>query len=240
MANTTNLNLVKPAGTDFALVSVINGNMDIIDSKVGAIPANESAQSQITALNNQISKTINASSYAYTSTDAAQAIYSAFSDGTSGTAYVTFASGYTGMAMVVRENSNYGSIVLHVSYDVSIYHYRKKGGTWSVETLASNNQLTNVVDVNKNSTYVGTSYLKKIVIGKLVNISGRFEITTSKPTGQSTYIFNNVPAPAGGIAPFYCDYADSPPIFVNNSGYITSNAELPTGWYDVQVTYTST
>ena len=54
MANTTNLNLVKPAGTDFALVSVINGNMDIIDSKVGAIPANESAQSQITALNNQL------------------------------------------------------------------------------------------------------------------------------------------------------------------------------------------
>lgn len=54
MANTTNLNLVKPAGTDYALVSVINGNMDIIDSKVGAIPANESAQSQITALNNQI------------------------------------------------------------------------------------------------------------------------------------------------------------------------------------------
>lgn len=53
MANTTNLNLVKPAGTDYALVSVINGNMDIIDSKVGAIPANESAQSQITALNNQ-------------------------------------------------------------------------------------------------------------------------------------------------------------------------------------------
>lgn len=54
MANTTNLNLVKPAGTDYALVSVINDNMDIIDSKVGAIPANESAQSQITALNNQI------------------------------------------------------------------------------------------------------------------------------------------------------------------------------------------
>ena len=54
MANTTNLNLVKPAGTDYALVSVINGNMDIIDSKVGAIPANESAQSQITALNNHI------------------------------------------------------------------------------------------------------------------------------------------------------------------------------------------
>ena len=59
MANTTNLNLVKPAGTDYALVSVINGNMDIIDSKVGAIPANESAQSQITALNNQIANATN-------------------------------------------------------------------------------------------------------------------------------------------------------------------------------------
>ena len=54
MANTTNLNLVKPAGTDYALVSVINGNMDIIDSKVGAVPSNASVQGQIDTLNNQI------------------------------------------------------------------------------------------------------------------------------------------------------------------------------------------
>lgn len=66
MANTTNLNLVKPAGTDYALVSVINGNMDIIDSKVGAIPANESAQSQITALNNQIANKIKYTNYTMT------------------------------------------------------------------------------------------------------------------------------------------------------------------------------
>ena len=50
---TTNLGLTKPIGTEKALVSVINGNMDIIDNKVGAIPQNESVQSQITALNNQ-------------------------------------------------------------------------------------------------------------------------------------------------------------------------------------------
>ncbi len=54
MANTTNLNLVKPAGTDYALVSVINGNMDIIDSKVGAVPSNASVQGQIDTLNNQM------------------------------------------------------------------------------------------------------------------------------------------------------------------------------------------
>jgi len=35
MANTTNLNLVKPAGTDKALVSVINSNSDKIDNWAG-------------------------------------------------------------------------------------------------------------------------------------------------------------------------------------------------------------
>lgn len=53
---TTNLGLTKPIGTEKALVSVINSNMDIIDNKVGAIPQNESAQSQITALNNHIAE----------------------------------------------------------------------------------------------------------------------------------------------------------------------------------------
>lgn len=35
MANTTNLDLVKPLGTDRALISVINGNMDKIDAFAG-------------------------------------------------------------------------------------------------------------------------------------------------------------------------------------------------------------
>jgi len=36
MANTTNLNLVKPAGTDKALVSVLNSNSDKIDAWAGS------------------------------------------------------------------------------------------------------------------------------------------------------------------------------------------------------------
>ena len=63
MANTTNLNLVKPAGTDHALVSVINSNMDIIDSKVGAVPSNASVQGQIDTLNNQITEITTKKSY---------------------------------------------------------------------------------------------------------------------------------------------------------------------------------
>lgn len=35
MANTTNIDLVKPAGTDHALVSVINSNSDKIDAEAG-------------------------------------------------------------------------------------------------------------------------------------------------------------------------------------------------------------
>jgi hypothetical protein len=35
MANTTNIDLVKPAGTDHALISVINSNSDKIDAEAG-------------------------------------------------------------------------------------------------------------------------------------------------------------------------------------------------------------
>lgn len=50
MANTTNLNLVKPAGTDHALVAQINSNMDIIDGAIGALPSGKTVQGQINDL----------------------------------------------------------------------------------------------------------------------------------------------------------------------------------------------
>ena len=40
MANTTNIDLVKPAGTDHALVSVINANSDKIDGEAGNVRSN--------------------------------------------------------------------------------------------------------------------------------------------------------------------------------------------------------
>ena len=43
MANTTNIDLVKPAGTDYALVSVINSNMDKVDAEAGRERANFAA-----------------------------------------------------------------------------------------------------------------------------------------------------------------------------------------------------
>ena len=40
MANTTNIDLVKPAGTDHALVSVLNANSDKIDEEAGNVRSN--------------------------------------------------------------------------------------------------------------------------------------------------------------------------------------------------------
>ena len=57
-STTTNIGLTKPAGTDQALISAINGNMDIIDTKMGAV-GNTSVQGQITALSDQIENKAN-------------------------------------------------------------------------------------------------------------------------------------------------------------------------------------
>ena len=56
-STTTNIGLTKPAGTDQALISAINGNMDIIDTKMGAV-GNTSVQSQITSLSDQMANVI--------------------------------------------------------------------------------------------------------------------------------------------------------------------------------------
>lgn len=47
---TTNLGLTKPAYTDDADVMDINGNMDVIDAAVGALPTGKTLQGQITEL----------------------------------------------------------------------------------------------------------------------------------------------------------------------------------------------
>ena len=52
--STTNLGLTKPAGTDKIRIAQINGNMDILDEKIGAV-GNTSIQAQLTSQNEAIS-----------------------------------------------------------------------------------------------------------------------------------------------------------------------------------------
>ena len=51
--STTNLGLTKPAGTDKIRIAQINGNMDILDEKIGAV-GNTSLQAQLTSQNQAI------------------------------------------------------------------------------------------------------------------------------------------------------------------------------------------
>lgn len=51
--STTNLGLTKPAGTDKIRIAQINGNMDILDDKIGAV-GNTSLQAQLTSQNEAI------------------------------------------------------------------------------------------------------------------------------------------------------------------------------------------
>lgn len=52
---TTNLGLTKPSGTDKIRIAQINGNMDILDDKIGAV-GNTSLQAQVTSANQAIAK----------------------------------------------------------------------------------------------------------------------------------------------------------------------------------------
>ena len=139
MANTTNLNLVKPAGTDYALVSVINGNWDIIDSKVGAIPANESAQSQITALNNQMA-TLNSKVASLivaedVSTDFATVNAGATQDFTKSVTK----TGYTPIGIIMITGGNIGSCVIK-------YFFISNGSmSVGIENKSSANKNINIV-----------------------------------------------------------------------------------------------
>ncbi len=68
---TTNLGLKKPAGTDQALISDINNNMDILDTKIGAV-GSTSVQSQINTLNSNIAKQRYSKDYSTSSVTLAQ------------------------------------------------------------------------------------------------------------------------------------------------------------------------
>lgn len=59
---TTNLGLTKPSGTDKIRIAQINGNMDILDDKIGAV-GNTSLQAQVTSQNQAIAKVQNGLAY---------------------------------------------------------------------------------------------------------------------------------------------------------------------------------
>ena len=112
--------------------------------------------------------------------------------------------------------------------------------TVAEELSALNDSLTTVQVVAANTTYISNNWLSLVKIGRIVNISGRFTVATQKPSGQSNYLFS-VPAPQGAVVPIYVEgpSGHTPAIIINTDGLLTSNNAVPTGNYNVFISYVS-
>lgn len=86
-----------------------------------------------------------------------------------------------------------------------------------------------------NSTYVGFNQVYVTKVGKLVNVSGRFNVTTEKPSGGDNYLFSGLPSPKGIIIGF--DTFDGLEFIINQNGWLTSNSAVGVGARNIQFTY---
>lgn len=112
--STTNLGLTKPAGTDKIRIAQINGNMDILDEKIGAV-GNTSLQAQVTSQNEAITAlngkigTVNANGTQCDTLDAVKtyllSIHNSLADGEIKAVHMLFTLSYTGQYFI--QNTRY-------------------------------------------------------------------------------------------------------------------------------------
>lgn len=208
MANTTNLNLEKPIGTDQALVSVINSNMDKIDNYAGstnqALSKVDTAHNfgqytsldtfkndLLTFMRNVASFKTVAIQFVFTQTVAPFVAWSTFS----GYAHC-IQNGSTSLYFSCDVTSNNGE-------DISIGY---SNGTWNINKLAPNSDVT-------VTAYSGTTIVESSVkrIGDLVSGTVVFKMDASATTWKNA--FQVSPAPKGSDT-----YA--PCILTNNGQYL--------------------
>lgn len=108
-------------------------------------------------------------------------------------------------------------------------------------SIFNNPLIDKSVLATKNATYVGDNHLYVTRIGNLVNVSGRFQVTTAKPAGQSSYLFTDLPQPISAVD-FISPNNNTVLLIVGSGGHgiLTSNGSAPTGYYNVQFTYLAT
>lgn len=93
--------------------------------------------------------------------------------------------------------------------------------------------------ITGNPDYFDGSNLKSLhysQIGQVVVGSCRITTTADKPSGQSNYLFNNLPIPVSIIAPVV-DSGGIDNIIINNSGQLTSNNAVAAGTYNMSFCY---
>ena len=95
------------------------------------------------------------------------------------------------------------------------------------------------VTVSINSDYVEASNfsVSAIRFGKMVIISGRFQIKTQKPSGQSYVLMSGLPAPpSGSIVPIFSNTEDN---LIIVGGGITSNNAISPKYMNIMCSYIS-
>jgi hypothetical protein len=93
--------------------------------------------------------------------------------------------------------------------------------------------------VTYNSSYISSSAQRTVdylVIGRVHVVSGRFQVSTAKPSGQVNYLMSGFSAPSGQIVPVGY-LANSVVIMLNTQGRITSNDAIPAGYYNIACAY---
>lgn len=168
MANTPNINLVKPLGTDRALVSVINDNSDKIDAFAGSANTNMANTQNGYAIvvdGNNAPKAITAGQYLFIKN------HSTLSAG-----------GYHATANIAN-----GAAI--TSSNVAADADGVVNGAFS----ALNSKLTpSSVTVTPNSTYISSTQISCAKNNYIANLSGWFNANANIPSNGAT-ILSNLP-----------------------------------------------
>lgn len=190
MANTTNLNLEKPLGTDQALVSVINSNSDKIDNWAGS--TNQALSNVTTAKNMNVSSLADFQSQLETlvGTMANGAVVAIHYHPAA--AYAPFKNqDYYGS--VYRNNAN--SFTVMLAYRKEIITGGKQGTEWSWDPLALKSEVVNRTaysyDINATGSFneAGFKALMAVVATKLTadGMCGVFSSSFNGTYGLSTF-----------------------------------------------------
>ena len=238
-SSTTNLDLILPVGGENVSRQIINANNVKIDEAVGAVPSGTDLQSQVTALNNNITNvnnkitsfvTLSSNNY-NTLSDACQAFISAMGDNKHSVGDL----GYNSFRYIVdcyKYSDSWATMSLF-GYSGASYHCWKENGTWQTTELAKlwNKPVTLLagtnITINSQSAYI-TAGIMFVFMRWTASASISAYSAVASFTGYTSKMAWNTPLMTDGNIPTSSStalYADAG----NNT--IRASNTIPAGTY---------